>query len=316
MALDVVTAAYRAGAFVSRTLPEPIADGAARVLSRTAARVSRERRMIVARHLQRVRPELRGRELRRAVSATFESYARYWVESFRLPNTPPAAVDAGFVVEDFHHISDAIAAGTGIVVTMPHLGGWEWAGFWLTTVRGYEVTVVVEAVEPPALFEFFASFRRELGINVVPLGPSSATEVLRALARNHVICLLADRDITGDGIELEMFGEITSIPAGPAMLALRSGAPLITAAIYFDGAHGHRAVVQAPLDTVRRGRLRDDVDRVTHDMAGRLEGLIRRAPEQWHLQQPNWPSDYDLLEAIGKPHQRPASGPASRPSGA
>ena len=312
MALDVVTAAYRAGAFVSRTLPSPLADATAKFLSRTAARVSRERRMIVARHLQRVRPELQGRALRRAVDETFESYARYWVESFRLPQMSAAAVDAGFVVEDFHHISDAIEAGTGIVVTMPHLGGWDWAGFWLTTVRGYEVTVVVEAVEPPALFEFFASFRRDLGINVIPLGPSSGTEILRALSRNHVICLLADRDINGDGIELEMFGEVTSIPAGPAMLALRSGAPLITAAIYFEGAHGHRAVVQGPLDTTRHGRLRDDVDRVTHAMVERLEGLIRRAPEQWHLQQPNWPSDYDLLEAIGKPHPRPASGPAAR----
>lgn len=268
--------------------------------------------MIVARHLRRVRPELEGRALRRAVDATFESYARYWVESFRLPDMSTEQVDAGFVVQDFHHISDAIAAGTGVIVTMPHLGGWDWAGFWLTSVRGYEVTVVVEAVEPPALFEFFASFRRELGINIVPLGPSSGTEILRALAHNHVICLLADRDITGDGIELDMFGERTSIPAGPAMLALRSGAPLLTAAVYFEGAHGHRAIVQAPLDTERRGRLRADVDRVTHDMVERLEGLIARAPEQWHLQQPNWPSDYDLLEAIGKPHPRPAAGPASR----
>ncbi len=312
MALDVVTAAYRAGAFISRTLPLQVADLTADALSRTAARVSRERRMIVARHLQRVRPELSGRALRRAVDATFESYDRYWVESFRLPDMSAAAVDAGFVVENFHYISDAIDAGTGVVVTMPHLGGWDWSGFWLTSVRGYEVTVVVEAVEPPALFEFFASFRRDLGINVVALGPSSGTEVLRALARNHVVCLLADRDITGDGIELEMFGERTSIPAGPAMLALRSGAPLLTAAIYFEGAHGHRAVVQPPLDTERRGRLREDVDRVTHEMVERLEGLIRRAPEQWHLQQPNWPSDYDLLEAIGKPHPRPSAGPASR----
>ena len=312
MALDVVTAAYRAGAFVSRSLPLPLADGMARFLSRTAARVSRERRMIVARHLRRVRPELEGRALRRAVDATFESYARYWVESFRLPDMSTEQVDAGFVVQDFHHISDAIAAGTGVIVTMPHLGGWDWAGFWLTSVRGYEVTVVVEAVEPPALFEFFASFRRELGINIVPLGPSSGTEILRALAHNHVICLLADRDITGDGIELDMFGERTSIPAGPAMLALRSGAPLLTAAVYFEGAHGHRAIVQAPLDTERRGRLRADVDRVTHDMVERLEELIAHASEQWHLQQPNWPSDYDLLEAIGKPHPRPAAGPATR----
>jgi hypothetical protein len=209
----------------------------------------------------------------------------------------------------------AIDAGTGVIVVMPHLGGWEWAGIWTTLVKGYATTVVVEAVEPPSLFEFFASFRRELGLNIVPLGPSAATEILQALAQNHVVCLLADRDIPGDGIELEMFGEVTTIPAGPAMLALRSGAPLITAAVYFTGEHGHRGVVQEPLEVRREGRLRDDVTRVTIEIANRLEELIARAPEQWHLQQPNWPSDYDFLEAIGKPHPRPTSGPASRAPG-
>lgn len=313
MAPDVVTAAYRAGAFVSRTLPWPVADALATRLSRVAADLSRERRMMVARHLRRVRPELEGRQLRRAVDATFESYARYWVESFRLPRLSPAQVDAGLVIENYHHIAEALDAGTGVVLVLPHLGGWEWAGFWLATVVGHPITVVVEAVEPPSLFEFFTSFRRQLGMNIVPLGPTSSTEILRALSNNHVVCLLADRDLTGDGIELDMFGERTSLPAGPAMLALRSGAPLITAAIYFDGRHGHRAIVDPPLDVRREGRLREDVARITRDMASRLERLIARAPEQWHLQQPNWPSDYDLLEAIGKPHPRPHAGPAARP---
>lgn len=315
MAPDVVTAAYRAGAFISRTLPWGAADATATALSRAAASMSRERRLIVTRHLRRVRPELEGRALRSLVNATFRSYAKYWVESFRLPEMTVAEIDAGFTVENFHHISDAIDAGTGVIVVLPHLGGWEWAGVWTTTVRRIPTTVVVEAVEPPSLFEFFASFRRELGLNIVPLGPSAATEILRALAQNHVVCLLADRDIPGDGIEVEMFGEVTTIPAGPAMLALRSGAPLITGAVYFEGEHGHRGVVQEPLEVRREGRLRDDVTRVTIEMAARLEELISRAPEQWHLQQPNWPSDYEFLEAIGKPHPRPASGPASLPPG-
>ncbi len=312
MAPDVVTAAYRAGAFVSRTLPWTMADATATALSRAAAGVSKERRLLVARHLQRVQPELQGRALRRAVNATFASYARYWVESFRLPKLTAAEVDAGIVVENFHHITDALDAGTGAVLVLPHLGGWEWAGFWLATVKHVATTVVVEAVEPPALFEFFASFRRELGLNIVPLGPSSGTAILRALANNHIVVLLADRDITGDGIELELFGELTSIPAGPAMLALRTGAPLITAAVYFEGEHQHRAVVQRPLEVQREGRFGEDVTRVTREMATRLEDLIQRAPDQWHLQQPNWSSDYDLLDAIGKPHPRPRSGPAAR----
>jgi KDO2-lipid IV(A) lauroyltransferase len=103
--------------------------------------------------------------------------------------------------------------------------------------------------------------------------------------------LLADRDLAGNGVEVEFFGERTTLPAGPALLALRSGAPLMPCAIY-QRRHGlYHAVLQPPLDSTRSGRMRQDVHRLTQDMAHALEELIRLAPEQWHLFQPNWPSD-------------------------
>jgi len=311
MALDLVTAAYRAGAAFSRSVPRPVAELTAKGLSRVAASVSKERRMLVARHLHRADPTLEGKALDRAVDATFDSYALYWVDSFRLPQLSPEEVNFGFALDRFGHVADGLAAGKGVIAVLPHLGGWEWAGFWLTQVMNVPVTVVVEPVEPPALFEFFADFRRKLGMNIVPLGPDAGREILQALKANHVVCLLADRDIVGDGIEVEFFGEVTTIPAGPATLALRTGAALIPCAVYFEGRNGHLAVVEPPMNVVREGRLRDDVRRLTIEIAGRLEGLIRRAPQQWHLQQPNWPSDYAELERIGKPHPRPEHGPSS-----
>ncbi len=311
MALDPVTAAYRAGAAFTRAVPRPVAEITAKGLSRIAASVSKERRMLVARHLHRADPTLEGKALDRAVDATFDSYARYWIDSFRLPQLTPEQVDFSFAFEDFTHIADALNAGKGVVAVLPHLGGWEWAAFWMTKVMKIPVTAVAESLEPPALFEFFVEFRREIGLNIVPLGPDAGNEILKALNSNHVVCLLADRDIIGDGVELEFFGEITTIPAGPATLALRTGAALIPCAVYFEGRTGHHAVVEPPLEVVREGRLRDDVRRVTIDLAGRLEDLIRHAPEQWHLQQPNWPSDYAELERIGKPHPRPKRGPSS-----
>jgi KDO2-lipid IV(A) lauroyltransferase len=292
-------------------VPRPVAALTAKGLSRVAASVSKERRTLVARHLHRADPTLEGKALDRAVDATFDSYARYWVDSFRLPQLSPEEVDFGFALDQFAHVSDGLAAGKGVIVVMPHLGGWEWAGFWLTQVMKVPVTVVVEPVEPPALFDFFADFRRKLGMNIVPLGPDAGREILQALKANHIVCLLADRDIVGDGIEVEFFGEVTTIPAGPATLALRTGAALIPCAVYFEGRNGHLAVVEPPMIVVREGRLRDDVRRLTIEIAGRLEGLIRRAPQQWHLQQPNWPSDYVELERIGKPHPRPEHGPSS-----
>jgi len=228
--------------------------------------------------------------LRRAVEASFDSYARYWLESFRLPQRTFADVDQAFTIDGFEHLEDAVANGHGAVIALPHLGGWEVGGFWLAQ-QGYRFTVVVEPIEPPELFDWFADFRRALGMNIVPLGPEAGTAVLRALKDNQLVGLLCDRDLAGDGVEVTFFGETTTLPGGPATLALRTGAPLVAAAVYFDAGDGHHAVVTPPLEAVRTGRLRDDVGRVTQQVADALEKLIRAAPEQWHLMQPNWPSD-------------------------
>jgi KDO2-lipid IV(A) lauroyltransferase len=174
-------------------------------------------------------------------------------------------------------------------MAMPHLGGWDWGGAWLASI-GYPLTVVVEPVEPVELFEWFAAFRRSLGMTVVPLGPDATTTVLHTLRAGGVAGLVSDRDMTGNGVEVTFFGERTTLPGGPATLSLRTGAPLVTCAVYFEG-RGHRGVIQPPVETSRQGTLREDVARITQLLADELAGLIRRAPEQWHLFQPNWPSD-------------------------
>jgi phosphatidylinositol dimannoside acyltransferase len=300
-----VSATYRAGSALVRTMPRPVAEAGAAMCGYLAVELSAERRLLTERNLHRAAsPELTGPDLRRAVHRTFGSYMRYWVDSFRLPKLSPAQIDAGFAVEGYDHIERAIASGTGPILALPHLGGWEWAAFWLTQVLGVEVTAVVEAVEPQELFDFFVEFRRELGMHVVPLGPHAGTEVIAAIKQGHVACLLSDRDLTGDGVEVEFFGERTTLPGGPVTLALRTGAPLLPTAVYFEG-RGHHAVIGPPLPLERRGRLRADVARLTQDLAYVLEDLIRRAPEQWHLQSPNWPSDYDALAAIGRNFPRP-----------
>ena len=105
------------------------------------------------------------------------------------------------------------------------------------------------------------------------------------------MCLLCDRDIEGDGVEVEFFGERTTLPGGPATLALRTGATLLPVAVYFRPGRDHLGVVRPPVPVEREGRLRDDIARITQVLARELEALIRAAPEQWHLLQPNWPSD-------------------------
>src|SRR3954452_3892827 len=139
-------AVFKAGSAFARVLPEPVAGGLARAVGFGAAHVSPERRAQVERNLRRVHgADLRGPALRRAVEATFESYARYWAESFRLPGTSPEELDAGMSCEGLEHVEEGIARGKGVILALPHLGAWEWAGFWVSTVRNLPITVVVEA---------------------------------------------------------------------------------------------------------------------------------------------------------------------------
>lgn len=283
--------AYRLGSLAARLLPAPVAQLTSLPVGLGASIVSRPRRQMVERHLRRVDPSLRGNALRRAVQESFDSYARYYIESFRLPSLSSRAVDRAFTVDGFEHITAAVEAGRGCIFALPHLGGWEWAGRWMTD-RGHRLTVVVEALDPPELFEWFARLRADLGMTVVPTGPEAVTAVVGALRRNEIVCLLCDRDLDRDGVPVEFFGETTTLPAGPAMLALRTGATLLPVGTYFtDRIDGHHAVVRPPIPTEREGGLRDDVARVTAQVARELEVLIRRAPTQWHLFQPNWPSD-------------------------
>jgi KDO2-lipid IV(A) lauroyltransferase len=288
--VKLVTRAYRAGSSLARAVPAPVAKGAAAAAGVGASLAPGERRRLVARHLRRADPSLRGLRLQRAVAGAFRSYARYWAESFRLPGVSPAELDAGLSYEGFEHVLAAREAGKGAIMAVPHLGGWEWAGFWLTRVQGIPITAVVERLEPPELFEFFADLRRSFGFELVPLGPEAGPACIRALRQNHILCLLCDRDLVGGGPEVTFFGERTTLPGGPATLALRTGAPILPSAIYFHG-RGHHGVVLPAVPVERTGALRDDVARITQEVAHRLEDLIRAAPQQWHLMQPNWPSD-------------------------
>ena len=298
-----IVRAFRFASTVARLVPLAVAMPVARGVGRLAGRFDGDRRRLVARNLQRVvGPELNGRQLQRSVSRVFASYADYYLQSFRLPSMTTEQIVAGFSEEGYERIAEARTEGNGVILAMPHLGSWEWAAHWLTLHHGVPVGCVVETLEPPELFDWYRSFRESLGMKVVGLGPSAGVETIAMLRENRALCLPSDRHVGGAGVEVEFFGEVTMLPAGPATLALRTGAVLLPVAIY-DHRGGCHGVVRPPVVAKREGRLRDDVARVTRALAGELEILIAAGPEQWHLLQPNWPSDRDELEpahAAGK----------------
>lgn len=251
----------------------------------------RKQRPIVARNMRRVSPELRGFKLRRAVSKSYQSYARYYIETFRLPNLTKKSIDAKISVTGFEHIENALNLGKGVILALPHLGGWEWSGRWLIH-QGHNLNAVVEKLDSPALFKMFVDLRTSYGVNVIPLDDKAGVAVQEALSKNEIVALLSDRDLQGNGIEVEFFGERTTVPAGPAFFALRTGAALLPLGTYFaKGLDQHETIVRPAVDIQRTGSLRDDMSRVAQDLIREFEILIRKKPEQWHLFQPNWPSD-------------------------
>jgi phosphatidylinositol dimannoside acyltransferase len=298
---QISVAGYKLASLVARVVPSAVLTGASVGVGSTLARAMKQNRAMVMRHLQRVDPNLSGKRLDVATQQAFASYTRYYLETFRLTSLSKQQIAQGHHVEGFEHIQDSAAKGKGTILALPHMGGWEWSGRWLID-QGYQLTAVVERLENTELFEWFVELRSRYGVNVVALNDDAGIAVGKALRDNHVVSLLCDRDIPKDGqrtgVQVQFFGETTTVPAGPAFFALRTGAQLLPMATFFSpGANGHKSVVRPALIVGRQGSLREDVARITQVLTTEIENLIRQAPEQWHLFQPNWPSDPGYEEA-------------------
>lgn len=304
---SVAYLAYRAGAETARRLPAPLGRLLARTASRGMLRLWRDRRHQVERNLRRVLgPDATDAAVADATARMFDYYARYWHELFRLD---PGVADGRGVVLDradlvgAEHLDAATggpgaAVPRGAILALPHLGNWDLAGAFLAA-RGHRLMVAAEPVDPPELFEWFAETRRGLGMEVVGLGPEVAPTLLRGLEQGALVCLVCDRDLNGDGMEVEFFGAPARVPRGPALLALRAGVPLLPAAARFLPDGRQRVAIGAPLDLERRGRLRDDVERVTGDLVRHLEEHIAAVPDQWLVMQPVWSDDVEARTSGG-----------------
>ena len=282
---------YKLAALLSRKLPRKIGLSAASFLGYAVARIDKKRRGQVIRNAARLSDsEFSRKEVKDFLRKTFESYAHYWLNTFRLIDMTEEELERTFSHDGWELIETAIKEDPGVILVLPHLGAWDWGGLWISKIKGVPVTAVVEPLEPPELFEWFKRSRNALGMEVIPVGPDAGSQVIKAISDKRVIVLVSDRDIGGSSVEVEFFGEKTLLPAGPATLALRTGATLLPVAIYnkSDRCHG---VVRPAISLERKAKFRSDVKRITQTIAEEMEFLIRKAPEQWHLMQPNWPSD-------------------------
>jgi phosphatidylinositol dimannoside acyltransferase len=281
---------YAAGWRIVRALPEPVG----RALFRAAADAAHRRRGPAVQRLERnlrrvVGPEASAAELDGLLRAGLRSYARYWLEAFRLPSLSKQQRLRRFRLGGNEMLGEAVKNRTGAIVALPHAGNWDAAGAWVAA-RGWPITTVAERLRPEALYERFLAFREGLGMRIIPLngGQRPPLEMLEeALKEGHIVPLLADRDLSARGIEVDFFGGRTRLPAGPAILALRTGAPLFTVDMWYerDAACG---VLTGPLKLPTEGPLDQRVRALTQQIADNLAAGIAANPADWHMLQKLW----------------------------
>ncbi|MFE9693309.1 phosphatidylinositol mannoside acyltransferase [Micromonospora sp. NPDC005806] len=269
----VVAAAFRAGA-----------DRAHRKGGRSTARLRANLRRVVG-------PQVSDAELDALVKQGLRSYARYWMEAFRLPALSRREILAGFRLDGQEKLAADVAAGRGAVVALPHAGNWDAAGAWVAAT-GWPITTVAERLKPEGVYERFLAFRQGLGMEILPThgGDRPAFDVLLdRLRTGAVVPLLADRDLSARGVEVEFFGGRTRMPAGPALLAIRTGAPLYVASMWYEP-DAACATLEGPLELPDpdSGPLDERVRVLTQRIADSLAAGIARHPEDWHMLQRMW----------------------------
>jgi phosphatidylinositol dimannoside acyltransferase len=285
--------AYVALSRVALALPEPVAYGLARLAGGIAARVSKKRSS-VARNLSRITGEPEGSErVRSLVVDAYRSYARYWLETFRLVREGPEFFLDRFRAKGEEHLDAALERGKGVIVVVGHLGNWDAAGAWVGA-RGNRLVTVAEVLRPRRMFDFFVDHRAALGMTIYPAERGAILKLVEEVENGAVVAILGDRDLRGRGPEVEFFGESVSLPAGPASIALRTGVPLCVAGVYGvrfdDGRRGWEAEISEPIDPPERAGS-EGIKVLTQEIARHLERCIAKRPEEWHVFQPFWPAD-------------------------
>ncbi|MDI9940914.1 phosphatidylinositol mannoside acyltransferase [Rhodococcus opacus] len=222
------------------------------------------------------------------MQASMRSYARYWREAFRLPSMDLVKTGAALdeLIEGQKHLDAAKEVGRGAILALPHSGNWDMAGVWCAQHWG-GLSTVAERLKPESLYQRFVDYREGLGFEIFPLSGGEHPPFVELSARlrdNGIVCLLGERDLAKKGVPVTFFGEQTRMPAGPAKLAIDTGAPLLPVHCWFtDGGWGFR--IDPPIDTTA------GVAAATQALADRFEANIAAHPEDWHMLQPLWLSD-------------------------
>lgn len=280
-----------------KRMPEPVVDRAFQAMAdRTYRKNGRGVRQLRA-NLTRVLPDAGSAALDAATHEGVRRYLRYWSETFRLPAWSPQRLRDNFtVLEGLDRLDSAVGSGGGAVMVSSHSGNWDLAGAWACDRYGGIVTVA-ERLKPEGLYDKFVAYRSSLGMEVLPHGEDETFRILlRRLREGKLVCLVTDRDLSGSGVPVDFFGETASMPAGPAMLSLMTGAPIMPVDLWHveGGLHGRvRPALPHPGDVGRK----ESVEALTQSMADAFARTIGEHPVDWHMMQRLWLSDLPARDA-------------------
>ena len=286
MNLDfAVAGGYFAGWRLVRSLPEKFAYRCFEqigkfALSRNGARIQRLRS-----NLSRVCPEKSDLEMDLLMKQAMSSYMRYWCDTFRSPDWSRERISQTVTVDGEELLTEPMKSGTGVIVALPHAGNWDHAGAYFCAM-GFPLVTVAERLKPEALFNKFLEYRQNIGMEVLALDSRSMATLLKRAREGALIALVADRDLSKSGIDVSFFGYPSRMPAGPALLAIRTGIPLITAYVSYtdSGIHIKFDSVDIPIDGTEFERIAAIVQRCADLFA---KG-IKSAPQDWHMLQRIW----------------------------
>ncbi|MFI1732424.1 phosphatidylinositol mannoside acyltransferase [Streptomyces acidicola] len=291
-------ALYGLGWSTVRKLPEPVAVRLGRTIADLAWKQRGKGVQRLESNYARVVPGASPERLAELSRAGMRSYLRYWMESFRLPAWSAERIRHGFEAQDLHHLTDGLAAGRGVVIALPHLGNWDLAGAWVTTKLDMPFTTVAERLKPETLYDRFVAYREGLGMEVLPHSGGSAFGTLaRRLRDGGLVCLVADRDLSASGVEVDFFGEKTRMPAGPALLAQQTGALLLPVTLWYDESPVMKGRIHPSIAVPESGTREEKTSVMTQALADAFATGIADHPEDWHMLQRLWLADLDPARA-------------------
>ncbi|MCX5016404.1 phosphatidylinositol mannoside acyltransferase [Streptomyces sp. NBC_00555] len=277
-----------------KKLPEPAAVALGR---RIADFVWKRRGKSVLRlesNLARVVPDATPERLRELSHAGMRSYMRYWMESFRLPamDTKRFSTDVQFT--DEHLLREALDSGRGVIVALPHLANWDLAGAWAIGHMKAPFTTVAERLKPETLYDRFVAYRESLGMEVLPHSGGAAFGTLaRRLRSGGMVCLVADRDLSASGVEVDFFGSPARMPAGPALLAQQTGAVLLPATLHYGDTPKMYGRIHPEVEVPKAGTRIEKTAAMTQALADAFAWGIAEHPEDWHMLQRLWLDDLE-----------------------